>query len=95
LGCLGAFFAGALAFGVAGAFGFAVRAAAFGLAGVVLATTGALSVGLLLVTTNGIGVVAAGSGTLYGATLFGSGATSTGLAENPNKRFKKSNISVS
>jgi hypothetical protein len=65
----------------AGAFGLAVRAGAFGFAG-------ALS------TTNGIGVVAAGSGTLYGAVVL-AGAASTGLAEKPNKRLIKSIISIS
>jgi hypothetical protein len=81
--------AGVLAGALAGAFGFA---AAFGLAG---AFTGAsATTGAVASTTNGIGVVAAGSGTLYGADGL-AGAASTGLAEKPNKRLIKSIISIS
>jgi hypothetical protein len=91
-------------------FGFAVRAAGFALAGALafagafglagalagaLAFTGAFSAtGAVASTTNGIGVVAAGSGTLYGADGL-AGAASTGLAEKPNKRLIKSIISIS
>jgi hypothetical protein len=85
LGLAGAFgFAGA--FGLAGAFGFA--GALVGAAIEASVPTGIAS------TTNGIGVVAAGSGTLYGAVVL-AGSASTGLALTPNKLFKKSNISVS
>jgi hypothetical protein len=73
----------------AGAFGFAVRAAAFGLAGADVAIVASVPAG-----TNGIGVVAAGSGTLYGAVML-AGAASTGLAETPNKRLIKSIIFIS
>jgi hypothetical protein len=67
--------------------------------GIGVVATGTLSAGLLLVTTNGIGVVAAGSGTLYGADTLGVVTASNGCLSlvdcNPNNFFKKSNINVS
>jgi hypothetical protein len=72
--------AGALAVGV---FGFA---GALGLAGVLA--------GAVTCTTSGIGVVAAGSGILYGAEVFSTVVTAccSCFVGNPNKRLKKSNI---
>jgi hypothetical protein len=96
------------ALGFAGAFsatGFATLglAGAF-LAGAALATTGAtVGSGSNFTSggsgTYGIGVVAAGSGTLYGADTLGVVTASNGCLSlvdcNPNNFFKKSNINVS
>jgi hypothetical protein len=79
-----------LGFFVAGAFGFA-GALALAFAGALMAAAlgfaGALAGAAL--TTNGIGVVAAGSGTLYGAELSTGAGVATGVVDSiPNRLFR-------